>query len=204
MVRIQESTMSQAMQFVMDTWFPDVSSRTNADEGQLLRFDDSVEWRKNNPTTGKIFLNKYPLVKQAWVLVKFTELKNPNYGKTTVLQDHKTIRSIEEFREFFGVTPTQGFKNDMVIVCRWNKQEQQNKNTSDRFDETTPDFYMYINHTNVNPEKIVNRLSRIKQAMDKLGVGNETKLYNLPYYLTDLLDDDDFDSPRKSRRKKKI
>lgn len=180
MVRVQESTMSQAMQFVMDTWFPG--------QEHLLTFDNSKEWKKANPTTGKIMLKKYPLCKQAWVLVKFSELKKPKYGKSVVPQQYKTIRTEEEFQNFFGVSPTKGYEPDMVIVCSWDKQEKQNRNTADKFDETTPDFYMYINHTNVNPKKIVKRLERIEQAMDKLGVGNETKLYNLPYCLTDLKD----------------
>lgn len=180
MVRIQESTISQAMQFVMDTWFPG--------QEKLLEFDNSKEWRIANPTTGKIRLVDFPQCKEAWVLVKFSELKKPKYGKSIVPQQHKTIHTEEEFRNFFGVEPTKGYEPDMVIVCSWDKQEKQNKNTADRFDETTPDFYMYINHTNVNPKKIVKRLERINDAMHKLGVGNESKLYNLPYYLTDLKD----------------
>lgn len=177
MVRIQESTITQAMQFVMDTWFPG--------QEKLMDFDNSKEWRIKNPTTGKIRLVRFPDCKEAWVLVKFSELKRPNYGKSIVPQQYKTIRTEEEFRNFFGVEPVKGYEPDMTIVCSWDRQEKQNKNTADRFDETTPDFYMYINHTGVNPEKIVNRLKRINDAMIKLK-GDDSGLYNLPYSFTDL------------------
>lgn len=164
--------MSQAMQFVMDTWFPN--------QNELMEFDDSHEWWKNNPTTGKIRLKgeKYKNCKFAWVLVKFTEVKKPNYGKSIVPQQYKTIHNEDEFYQFFGVMPKQNFASDMVIVCSWDRQEQQNKNTKDRFDETTPDFFMYTTHRSTNPQEIVNRLQRIKEILDRSD-GNDNALHNI-------------------------
>lgn len=183
MIRIQESTIKQAMQFVMDEF---ISVHLSSKDKDLLEFDDSKQWRTENPTTGKIRLKAYPQCKEAWVLVKFSEVKNPNYGTSIVRQQHKTIRSVDEFQEFFGIKPIKNFTEDMIIICSWDKQTQRNKNTADRFDETTPDFYMYTTHIKTNIPEMINRLIRIKQAMDKLGVGNESKLYNLPYKLTEL------------------
>lgn len=169
MIKVSEATISGAMQDVIDEFFPKYK--------EIIGYDNSSEWKRNNPTTGKLLLRAYPNCKQAWVLVKFTELKKGNYGKSIVPQQRKTIRTPDEFREFFGVAPAQNFFSDTVITCSWDKQEQQNHNTQDRFDSSTPDFYVYMTHRSDNPERIALRMVRLKAILDS-NPSSDSPLHN--------------------------
>lgn len=133
---------------------------------------------RDNPTTGLIYLNKHPNVREAWVLVKFLS-REATYGQTSVPQDRTTIRTVQEFENFFGVKPIKGFTSDTVVLVNSNYQKQTNLNPKRDFDETTPDFYMYTNHSKVNIDKLVKRLYRINDIIESLG-GDEDGLYNFP------------------------
>lgn len=183
MVRIQEDTMKECMRDLMeDKIYPALGNAKDK-----ISFDNSSAWWKDNPTTGKLYLTDFPQVKEAWVLVKFLENKTFNYGKQNVRQQHKTLRSVEDFEGFFGVKPTQNFADDMIIVCSWGKQLQQNKNTRDRYQAGNGyNFYMYVTHTQCGFPEMINRLLRIDKACHAKGITSSDDLYQIPYSLTGL------------------
>lgn len=181
MVRIEEANLSNAMKFVFDRW---IAPR---DTEQILSYMPKTQrdktYLQDNPTTGMIYLSKHPQVKEAWVLVKF-ERSEPEYGTTVVPQQRLTIRTPQEFKNFFGVEPTNGWEKDTIVQVSWNKQQQINKRTSTNFDESAPNFYMYSNNTKVNLDKLINRLYKINEIVETTGsIGN---LYKIPYSATNV------------------
>lgn len=182
MIKISEANLSQAMKFAFDEFIEP------HDPDKILAYkpfnQKDKDWLRNNPTTGIIYLKKHPNVKEAWVLVKF-ESREKSFGTTTIPQQRTTIKSIEDFEEFFGVKPTKNFTNDTVVMVNSDYKATPNKNPKRDFDETTPNFYMYTNHLKVNLDKLVKRLYRIDAIITASG-GTTGNLYKIPYSATDI------------------
>lgn len=179
--RISEANLSNAMKFVFEHWI-----RPRDSEGILdyaPKSQSNKSYLRDNPTTGMIYLKKHPQAKQAWVLVKF-EHREKTFVQQNRAQQHITIRTPQEFEDFFGVAPVQNFTDDMYITAYWDKQKVTNANPTRDFDETTPNFYMYVNHLNVNVDKLVKRLYRINDIIETLGT--EGGLFNIPYSPTNI------------------
>ena len=178
MIKISEANLSNAMKFVFDTWIKPKDKDDILDYRPVNQSDNS--WLRDNPTTGVIYLKKHPNAKEAWLLVKF-ESREEEYGTSTVPQQRKTIRSKEEFQDFFGVSP-QYWEDDMLVQVSWDKQKIRNKNAKRDFDETTPNFYRYGNHLAVSLDKAIQGMYRINEIIETVGsVGN---LFKIPYSAT--------------------
>lgn len=178
MVQISEANLSNAMKFAFNRFIEPL------DTEHLLAYrplNQSEDWIKDNPTTGVVYLKKHPNAKEAWLLVKF-EMTEPEYGTSTVPQQRKTIRTKEEFIQFFDCSEPKFWVEDIVIMVSWDKQKVTNKNPKRDFDETTPNFYRYGNHLSVSLDKAVKGMYRINEIIEKTGsVGN---LFKIPYSYT--------------------
>lgn len=179
MIQISEANLSKAMGFTFETFIEPKDPEHILDYRPVNQKDSS--WLRDNPTTGIIYLKKHPNAKEAWILVKF-ERREAEYGTSVVPQQRKTIRTEQEFEDFFGVAPKQNFADDMVIQVSWDKQKVTNKNAKRDFDETTPNFYRYGNHLAVSLDKAIKGMYRINEIIETTGsVGN---LFKIPYSAT--------------------
>ena len=183
MFKISEANLSQAMKFT----FEEFIENKNLDPDHILAYSPKSQgdkkYLRDNPTTGLIYLKKHPNAREAWVLVKFGS-REATYGQTTIPQTRKTIRTEQEFQDYFGVTPVKGFTDDTRIMVTSDYQKVTDKNPKRDFDETTPDFYMYTNHLKVNLDKLIKRLYRINDIIEKTGTIDG--LFNIPYSATDI------------------
>ena len=74
----------------------------------------------------------------------------------------------------------------MVMYVRWDKKLEVNKRPNRDFDEYTPNFYMYTNHSKVNLDKLVTRWLRINEIIEtnpKAIIGNQ---FNIPYWYSSI------------------
>lgn len=186
-VRIEEANLATAMDFAFNHFVKPLDKRDLLDYRPRKIDPESKDietaWQRDNPTTGVIYLKKHPNAKTAWVLVKF-EQREETRSIRNVPQQHKTIKTVNEFRDFFGVTPNQNFiEGDTQVLVQWQKEERVTRPRRD-FDETTPNFYMYTNHLKTNLNTLIQRLYRINDYIDT--TGSESDLFNIPYYLTDI------------------
>lgn len=179
MIKISEANLSQAMDFTFKRLIEPKDPDGILDYRPTNQGD--TPWLRDNPSTGVIFLKKHPNAKAAWILVKF-EPREATYGEQNIAQQKITIRTPQEFEDFFGVAPAKNFADDMVITARWDKQKVKNKNPKRDFDETTPNFYRYGNHLSVSLNKAIKGLYRINDIIEASGsMGN---LFNIPYSAT--------------------
>lgn len=125
-----------------------------------------VIWKKENPTTGLIFLKDYPNLELGWTLVKFRQNEDLKYGKHTKYDTIK-ITNENEFYNAFGVYPGNDFvfTPDTYILLYNNKQVLQNQNPNLDFQESAYDLYTYINNIKVTREKFVERCARLDEMM---------------------------------------
>lgn len=179
--RISEANLSDSMKFVFDRWVKPLDTRNILDYEPKSQKQTANSWIKDNPTTGLIFLKDRPEVKEAWMLVKFSK-PEPTYNMQNRPTEYKTLRNVQDFTNFFGVAPQQNWFSDTICVVSWNKQLQMNTNPNRDFDETTPDFYMYINHLKTS---LTNAISRIYDIADNI-IDEEDNYdkYRIPYSKT--------------------
>lgn len=184
--KVSEANLPTAMKFVFDYFISPLDNKHLL--GYRPTHDDRQRWERDNPTTGVIYLKKFPQLKAAWVLVKFEQTQDKVYGQHQVAQDKVTIRNVQEFQNFFGVTPSASFNwtPDMTMYVRWNKQNVVNPYPYRDFDETTPNFYMYVNHLKVNLDKVIQRLYRMNEILEKDPNAIKGDMFNLPYNLTNI------------------
>lgn len=185
MVKIAESNMSTAMKFAFDRFIAPHDPDGILDYRPKSQKD---EFLKDNPTTGFIFLKKHPEAKVAWVLVKFEQMTDKKFGQHVKYGNNIKIANKNQFKDFFGVGPSPNFNwsDDMVMYVRWNKKLEPNKRPNRDFDEYTPNFYMYTNHSKVNLDKLVTRLLRINEIIEtnpNAIIGNQ---FNIPYSATNI------------------
>lgn len=190
-MKIEEATMSQAMNFAFDHFIKPILEKNNAENiidyrPKSKANEEDSSWSRDNPTTGLLYLKKHPNAKVAWVLVKFEQRTDKVYGQHAKYGNSVKISNPTEFEEFFGVAPATDWPADMVIYARWDKTKETNKYAYRDFDETTPNFYMYTNHLHVNLDRVIKRLVRINDIIEtdpKAIIGNQ---FNIPYNATDI------------------
>lgn len=181
-IRIEEANLAAAMDFAFNYFIKPLDKRDLLDY-RPQKTNSNNEWQRDNPTTGVIYLKKHPNAKEAWVLVKF-EQREQTSNIRKIPQQHKTIKTITEFKDFFGVEPNQNFiEGDTQVLVKWQKEEKVTRPRRD-FDETTPNFYMYTNHLKTNLSTVIQRLYRINDIIDTTGSTGD--LFNIPYKLTDI------------------
>lgn len=189
MVRVEEANLRNAMNFA----FEEFIKSKDLDPANILDYrpkgnsDDDKRWIRDNPTTGIIFLKKHPNAKVAWVLVKFEETTNKVYGQHVTYDTNQKLSTPEQFAEYFGVDlPNKNWDADTVVYVRSGKQKQINKNANRDFDETTPNFYMYTNHLKTNLDRLIKRLYRINEIIEKNPNAIIGGQFNIPYSATDI------------------
>lgn len=187
MVKIAEATLSEAMQYTFDNFVKPLDKRELL--GYMPISQNDTAWLRDNKTTGVIFLKDYPSLKESWILVKFEQRTDSTYGKHTIAGNRVKITNLSEFQDFFGVLPGPNFDftSDMTVTVTWDKQSIRNKYPNTNFDETTPNFYMYVSHRKVTIDKLVNKLYKIydyiQEQPDKAIIGNQ---FNVPISLIDI------------------
>ena len=88
------------------------------------------------------------------MLVKFEYNQVPEYGIRPIAQQKQTIKTEQEFIDFFGVKP-DNWLDDMTVAVSWDKQEMIDSKPKIDLQETAPLFFMYTNSTAVNIEKAI-------------------------------------------------
>lgn len=190
MVQVQEANLSQAMNYVYDTFIKPLDTKGILAYRPITqgKSQPDKQWLYDNPTTGVLYLKKHPNAKVAWVLVKFEHKTFKEYGMSSRAQNKIKITNLQEFKDFFGVSPGPDFKftDDMAVYVRWDREQTRNTNPKRNFDETTPNFYMYTNHLKINLDKVIQRLYRINDIINKepnAVIGNQ---FNIPYSATNI------------------
>lgn len=174
-VKIAESSLPQAMKFVYDTFIPD-------------EYKDIIDYRPKNSkdteylrdrkVTGLLYLKKFPLAKQAWSLVEFDEnfardedgtirKETAKYGKHAIYKNNVVLRTKEEFEKYFNVSLTNyNWQPDTVVYVRSDKQIEDNKFPNRDLQESAPYFYMYIDHSQVNLDVMLQRMYRMNEILE--------------------------------------
>lgn len=186
MVRIEEANLSQAMKFAFEYFIQPLDTKGILSYRPVTQKDE--EYLRDNPTNGIIFLKKHPNAKVAWVIVKFEQRKDKKFGQHAKFNHNIKISNKEQFKEFFGVEPSESFEwpEDMVIYARWDKTLETNKYAYRDFDETTPNFYMYTNHIKTNLNVVVKRLYRINEIIETNPDAIKGDQFNIPYSATNI------------------
>lgn len=186
MVQISEANISSAMKFAFEEFIKPLDKEGILDYRPKNQKDE--DWLRDNKASGLIYLKKHPTAKVAWVIVRFESRTDKVYGQHTITKENRKITTPQEFQDFFGVAPGPDFSwpEDLTIYARWDKEKVANKYANRDYDETTPNFYMYTNHLEVNLDKLIKRLYRIDEIINTDPKAIQGNVFNIPYSATNI------------------